>query len=866
MHLQQTQLPILKALDDIKHALNQRDELVLEAEPGAGKTTIIPLALLDQDWLTGKQIIMLEPRRMAARAAAERMAKLLEEPVGETVGYRIRNEHKSSKRTRIHVVTEGILTRWLQNDPELKNVGAVIFDEFHERNLNSDLGLALCLQSRDVFRESHSPLKLILMSATMDTVRVASFLRDAPIVSSAGRSFPIKVYFDGARKRPGPLKTKSIPTTRELIEHCSRKILELSPKSQHNMLVFLPGKNEIQRLLNHLKQTLPSEIDVLPLHGSLTQQEQQRAITPNTTGNRKIVLTTDIAETSLTIDGISIVIDTGLARTPVFDPRTGVTRLTTRRISMDSAEQRAGRAGRVSAGECHRLWSESTHQELDAQRRPEIHQADLAPLALQLLQWGVSSIDELDFLDPPNQGAFDQALELLDSLGATKSEAPSNTQQPQNSLRSLSTHGSEMSRLSTHPRFAHMLIQSQNIGANQEASLLSAILSERDPFRDLGGDINARLHIALGLQPCPPAQKLWLRQVKQQAATLSRALNTNTPKSLVVSSNDTPGYLLALAFPDRIAKKRAHNSEHCSYTLSNGRSATLFASDALSNEEYLSVADVGGIHGHTEDRIYLAAPLNPKLIKEHLSHLLRSELVLEWDPTSGKFSAEQHRYLGKLLIDKQAQNIGDKQRQEALLNYVKKEQLNGLNWDNRCRQLQARVQLINKHEGALNLPSFDNKDLAATAQLWLSPYLTHVKSLQELAKIPLFDALTTQLTWPQRTALDRLAPEKTTVASGSKVTIDYLHLNPNISVKLQEMFGCDDNPTILNGTVRLSVTLLSPAKRPLQITQNLASFWQNAYSDVKKEMKGRYPKHPWPDDPLTASATAFTKKRLQKDH
>ena len=844
-------LPVSDVLPALKDALSDASEAVLQAPPGAGKTTLVPLALLNEPWLEGRKIVMLEPRRMAARACATRMARMLGEKLGETVGYSIRLESKTSEKTRIEVITEGILTRRLQADPGLEDVGLVIFDEFHERSLDSDLCLALCLQGRELFRES-SPLRLLVMSATLDGDNVSQLLGGAPLITSAGRQHPVQSHFGTAHKIREPLA----PAIVQLV----LKALNEQPGS---VLVFLPGQREINAVGRDLEKTLKAgaHADVLlaPLYGSLTMDKQQRAIDPAPAGYRKVVLATNVAETSLTIEGINSVVDSGLQREALFDPGTGMTRLATRRISRASAEQRQGRAGRLGPGQCYRLWSEEQHSRLVAHGDAEIQQADLAPLALQLLAWGVSDPVELDWLDSPPLAAWEQSLNVLEKCGALfYSEAA----KPQ-----LTPHGVRLAQMPLHPRLAHMLLVGCDIHATETACLLAAALSERNPLSAVGVDIAHTVAVLMGEQRCPSEAQGWFRRIWQQARRFARiASDVHKPRrlSIAVDPADVMGVLVASAYPDRIARRR--DTSDCEYQLSNGRSASLQGDDHLAKQRWLAVADTGGHSGQSSDRIYSATALNPACFDDILSPLLHQQELVDWDNRLERFIAQCRTLCGQIEVSVEPLDIvTEEARSRALLGVVQRKGLQVLPWSKPLQQWRDRVRLMNEvcaAAGDKTWPDLSDQGLLDSLEHWLLPYLGQVARLEDFQKLDLKAILHALLPWPLPLELERLAPERMVVPSGSSIAIDYAQRPPVLAVKLQEMFGCEETPTIVGGKVALQVHLLSPAKRPLQVTQDLAGFWRSSYQAVKKEMKGRYPKHPWPDDPLGANATRHTKKRL----
>lgn len=848
-------LPICEILEELTERLASGDELVLQAPPGAGKTTVVPLALLDQPWLAGRKILVLEPRRMAARAAASRMAQLLGESVGQTVGYRIRLDTCVSDSTRIEVITEGILTRRLQSDPGLEDVGLVIFDEFHERNLDSDLCLALTLQGREIFREA-PPLKLLLMSATLDGEAVAALLDDAPVLSSRGRQYPVDVRHGQAYRLADPIA----PPTTQAVLHVLRE-------HDGSVLVFLPGQREINQVSRELGSALQEfgegQVLLAPLHGSLPLERQQQAIQPAPPGMRKVVLATNLAETSLTIEGVEVVVDSGLVREALFDPATSMTRLTTRRISRASARQRAGRAGRLGPGYCYRLWSTEQDSRLVAHSSPEILEADLAPMALQLLSWGVENPRDLAWLDPPPDAAYQQALVVLETCGALFRNKSGNHQ--------LTPQGVRLAQMPLHPRLAHMLLVGCDIQAMETACLLAALLSERNPLAAQGADIGMSLAMLMGETRCPSALQGWFRRIWQQArrfARLGLTSEVNRPgrAAIGVSQSNVVGVLLASAYPDRIARLRA-GSDGADYQLSNGRSAQLPPQDSLAGEQWLAVAELGGHQGESSDRIYSGSALAPANFEEILLPLVSEQEQVEWDYRTDQFIAQYRKQVGNIVLSVQPLvEVSDAARAEVLLGVVRKKGLEILPWSPQLQQWRARVTLLHTLEESSPdnpWPDLSDESLLSSLDDWLLPYLGQVRRLEDFQRLDLKAILLARLSWPLPLELERLAPERLAVPSGSSIAIDYCQDPPVLAVKLQEMFGCVDTPTVAAGRVPLLIHLLSPAQRPLQVTQDLAGFWRGAYQQVKREMKGRYPKHPWPDDPLQAPATAHTKRRMQ---
>ncbi|MFG3453639.1 ATP-dependent helicase HrpB [Stutzerimonas stutzeri] len=834
-------LPIDEALPALRQALLSRDEAVLEAPPGAGKTTRVPLALLNEPWLAGQSIVMLEPRRLAARAAAERLASELGEKVGETVGYRIRLESKVGPNTRIEVVTEGILARRLQDDPTLEGVGLVIFDEFHERSLDADLALALTLNARVLLRDE--PLKLLLMSATLEGARLSSLLDDAPVVRSEGRMYPV------AQRWGRPFQAGE-----RIEQRVAQTVLQALDEEPGSVLVFLPGQAEIRRVNDMLAEQLGDrgEVMLCPLHGELDLMAQRAAIEPAPAGKRKVVLATNIAETSLTIEGVRVVVDAGLARVPRFDPGSGMTRLETRRISRASATQRAGRAGRLEPGACYRLWSEDQHAQLAAYGEAEILQADLAGVALQLARWGVEP-DELAWLDVPPAAAYRQAQDLLERLGALGRNARGGWQ--------LTAHGLAMAELPAHPRIAHMLLRGQALGLAPLAADLAALLVERDIQRGGGTDISTRLGLLDGSAGRHGgAQRV--RQLARQFRGLLRASSGVAPVD--ASDHRWVGALLAFAYPDRIARQRREAGGE--YRLANGRAAVFGEPDALMKESWLVIAELGSRHGQREERIYRAAALDPALFDEVLSEQVRQRDELEWDEREGVLRAERQRRVGELILSREPlPGLDDEARGRALLGLVRRKGLELLPWTPELRQWQARIRLLRQIDVSAGAdsewPDVSDDALLARLEEWLLPYLGKVSRLAHFAQLDLKAMLGTLLPWPLPQRLDELAPVAIAVPSGSRVRLDYSESPPVLAVRLQELFGLADTPRVAGGRQPVKLHLLSPARRPVQVTQDLASFWANTYAEVKKDLKGRYPKHYWPEDPLVAEPTARAKPR-----
>ncbi len=839
-------LPIEQALPALRHALLEHRNVVLQAPPGAGKSTGVPLALLNEPWRADARIVMLEPRRLAARAVATRMAQTLGEPVGRTVGFRTRLETKVSKDTRIEVVTEGILTRWLQRDPTLEGVALVIFDEFHERSLNADLGLALCLDAQETVRED---LRLLVMSATLDGAAVAKLLGDAPVVTAEGRAFPVTTHYRERLDVRG-----SRPQYEDMAQIVARTIVRAIDAEPGDVLAFLPGQGEIRRAQRFLEETsLPAGVRVLPLFGELSPQEQDAAIQPSRGGERKIVLATNIAETSLTIEGVRIVVDSGQERRSRFDPATGMGRLELGSISRASADQRRGRAGRIQAGVCYRLWSEVEHAALPAQTSPEIVGADLAPLALELANWGIADPSALRWLDPPPSATFAQARDLLRSLEAISADGR------------VTEHGRALARMATHPRLAHMIVRGAELGLQTTALQIAAALGERDLLRTQGQDRNVDLRFRVealrGERSLPVnvsidqgAKQRALRSIDLLARQLEQPRHDNTK----LGDYDV-GRLLALAYPDRIAQSRGAGGR---YLLSSGRGAQLPPAQSLARAEFLVVADLDA--GDREAMIRLAAPLTRELLEADFSRQIEHRERFEWDSREQSVVAQDERWLGALKLYERRIDRPDPTRMlEAMLAGVRELGLGALPWTKPARALQTRLIFAKRFDERAPVPWPDVSDAALMEHLdeWLAPWLNDMSRRDHLARLELHDILLSLLDWNAQQRLESFAPTHLAVPSGSRIPIDYTEESPTVAVRLQEVFGMHETPTVAEGRVPLTLQLLSPAHRPVQVTRDLVSFWARGYLDVKKELKGRYPKHYWPDDPLTAQATARAKPR-----
>lgn len=848
-------LPVMEALPRLKQALESHSNAVLQAPPGAGKSTGVPLALLDAAWLGGRKIVMLEPRRLAARAVATRMSQLLNEPVGRTVGYRTRLDTKVSAATRIEVVTEGILTRWLQRDAALEGVGIVIFDEFHERSLHADLGLALSLDAQGALRED---LKILVMSATLDGAAVAALLGNAPIVNSPGKAFDVETRY--RERLPGRGVWGAGRGQEEDIARITATVILRAMEEEHgDVLVFLPGQGEIRRTQRFLEDTqLPRGTRVLPLYGELQPEQQDAAIRPSVSGERKIVLATNIAETSLTIEGVRIVIDSGLARRSRFDPATGMSRLETVRISRASADQRRGRAGRLEAGICYRLWPESENASLLAHTPAEIVETDLAPLALELASWGISDPATLRWLDLPPAAAFAQARDLLTSLDAIDGDAPDNRGR-------ITAHGRALARLAAHPRLAHMIVRGDELGLTRLAVQIAALLGERDLLRmaHLNRDVDLRLrldalrgqrNLPAGITVDSAARQRVLRSIEQ----LERQLETGSNAADSLADNDA-GRLLALAYPDRIAQSRGGGGR---YLLSNGRGAKLMDVNSIGQAEFLVVADLDA--GEREATIRLAAPIDRNTLDSEFSAHIRTGERIEWDSREEVVVAQRERWLGAIKLETRRLDQPDSsQLTDALLTGIRELGLASLPWDREARALQARMRFARETDtrNSKPWPAVSDADLLTTLESWLAPWLAGMTRRDHWSRLDLHGALLALLDWDQQQRLNELAPTHLAVPSGSRIPIDYSADSPTVAVRLQEVFGLHQTPTIGAGKIALTLQLLSPAHRPVQVTQDLISFWARGYPEVRKELKGRYPRHYWPDDPLTAEATARAKPR-----
>ena len=831
------QLPIFNVIPQLKESLRSQPLVLLTAEPGAGKTTQVPLALLKEPWLRAKKIIMLEPRRLAARAAASRIATLLQESVGGTVGYRTRLDTTIGPSTIIEVVTEGILTRILQHDPSLNDYGLVIFDEFHERSLQADLGLALTLHTQSLFR---ADLRVLIMSATLDTRTLSEPLKHAPVLTCAGKVFPVETRYLGSfEKTP-------------FAQQVAKTILRLLNTEHGNILVFLPGSGDIRRVaqaLSHLP--LPSHALIAPLYGNLSAQAQDQAILPPPAGWRKIVLSTNIAETSLTIEGIRIVLDTGLMRIPRFDVRSGMSRLMTIHVSQHSAEQRRGRAGRLEPGLCIRYWSEAAQRTLTPRTPPEILDADLTSLALELALWGIHHPTELSWIDPPPAGTFKQACQLLQSLGALNKDGR------------ITTHGQKMGELPLHPRLAHMILKGTQQALGALACDLGAILSDGNLLKGSTGSAQADLQTLIeGYYQHTPSEnkKGVIQRVRKTSQHWQQALGITMPSHHRTTPIEHVGKLLSFAYPDRIAQRQSDRSIR--YKLANGRLARFPHPHPLENEEYLVIVNLDGVQPISQ--IYMATPLHDEDLFAHCKSLMHTQEYVAWDEISETVIARREKRLGSLILEEHRLHQPNQDLiVHALLKGIRSKGLSCLPWTNAQRNWLARVQLLSHIlEQKTDWPDVTDDMLVKTLETWLAPYLTDISSLAQLKQIDLTWPLQAHLSPEQHCTLDSLAPTHLTVPTGSRVPLDYTSGEiPILAVRLQELFGMTQTPTLAHGKLPVLIHLLSPARRPVQVTQDLISFWKTGYPEVKKELKGRYPKHFWPDDPLQAPPTRGINKR-----
>ncbi|MBN7810898.1 ATP-dependent helicase HrpB [Algoriphagus sp. H41] len=817
-------LPVAEIIPKVQSQLAQANSLIIQAPPGAGKSTLLPLALLDEPWLAGKKIIMLEPRRLATKSIAQRMASMLGENTGETVGYRIRFESAISNKTRLEVITEGILTRMMHSDNELQDVGLVIFDEFHERNLHAEVALALCREVQQVLRPD---LRILLMSATIDTAELSSLL-GSKVIQSQGRQFPVQVNY------------LSEADEYAIGEDTARQIIPLTKTHEGDFLVFLPGQGEIKKAEAVLRRALPDDV-VVPLYGQLSPAEQNRAILPHPSGKRKIVLSTDIAETSLTIEGVKVVVDSGFAKSNRFDPRSGLSRLVLHRISKDSADQRSGRAGRLTAGHSYRLWTKATQAQLAEFRTPELMEADLTGLVLDMKAWGKDDIRSMTWLTPPPAGTLALSEKTLESIEALEEGK-------------LTNHGHEIHELPCHPRIAHMLLYAKKAKQLGLATDIAAVLEERDPLpADAGVDLNLRIE-ALRRFRSRGASIARIKKIEKIAAQYRRMFGVEAQNDPVDPWQT--GLLLAYAYPERIAAARPGNNAQ--FQLSNGKIAQIGHRDDLAHESWLAVAHLDAREGM--GKIWLAAPINPK----DLAPMLKSKEVLEWDRKKGGLIAHSEIRIGAIVLGKRPlANFDKSQATQAILEAIAEEGELLLDFNEEVLQLIYRVQSLRKWNPGQDWPDWSERMLCESAPEWLSPYLQNISKNEDFKKLDLGQILLHSLPFEQQTLLDELAPQKLLVPSGSQIQIEYREGGdtPLLSVRLQELFGLLDTPKVNAGKVAVLIEMLSPGYKPVQLTQDLRSFWANGYFEVKKELKRRYPKHEWPEDPINAEAVRGVKRR-----
>lgn len=824
MSFQHTNLPITKVLEEIRTRLDECNTLILNAPPGAGKSTVVPLALLDQPWLNGKKIIMLEPRRLAARSIAYRLAEQLGEQVGQQVGYRIRFDTCIGSNTRIEIVTEGILTRMLHTDNALEDVGAIIFDEFHERSLFADVALALSRETQQILRPD---LRILIMSATLDMLRLKDLL-NAPSVTSSGRQFPVQIIHEN---------DCDLTVLPELTARLVHKAIE---EQKGDILVFLPGEAEIRRCENILQNQVQG-IVIHPLYGQLPQHKQLAAIFPDREGRRKIILATSIAETSLTIEGITTVIDSGYQRVQKFNPNTGLSRLETVRISLDSADQRAGRAGRLGPGVCYRMWTIATHQRLNKHRSPEIEEADLASLVLEMARWGVSDLYQLTWLTPPPLGHVKQAEKLLHELGALENGK-------------ITAHGTEIQQIPCHPRIAHMLLMAKKEGLSSLACDIAALLEERDPLgAEAGIDLNLRIEALRRFRKGTLKNKRLrhIAKIAHQYGSMIEAAEDNGP----VDPFQT-GLLLVFAFPERIA--HAIPGNNAQFRLANGSIAIAGHSDDLAHEQWLAIASLNA--RNELGRIFLASPLNPR----DLAPFVKSNEVIKWDTRQGGFLAQTELRIGNILLQtKPLSNFTEEQKIQAIGEAIRKEGKNLLDFNQEVVQWQNRVNSLRIWDKSIGWPDVRTEILLQNCLEWLGTYLGPIRKPEDLKKLKLKEILHHHLSFEMQMHLDKLAPQKLQVPSGSKIKIEYRENGapPILAVRLQEIFGMLQTPTICDGKVKLLLHLLSPGFKPVQVTDDLHSFWHSTYFEVRKELKSRYPKHHWPDNPFEASPTKGVKRK-----
>ncbi|MGD1471937.1 ATP-dependent helicase HrpB [Vibrio harveyi] len=821
-----SQLPIEAVMPQLLTAVKNQHQVILKAAPGAGKSTYFPLQLLQKQSVTGK-IVMLEPRRLAARNIARYLAQQLGEQVGERVGYRVRGETKVSKNTQLEIVTEGIMTRMIQSDPELNGIDLLIFDEFHERSIHADTALAFSLEVQEALRDD---LKLVVMSATLDQGALQTLLPEAAYIESQGRSFEVETRYL-------PLGVNDhLPTS------MAKTIESLIQKESGSLLAFLPGVGAIKQVQERLVH-LPDNVEVCPLYGQLSFAEQQKAIAPASGDKRKVVLATNIAETSLTIEGIRLVVDSGLERVARFDLKNGLTRLEQVRVAQSSAIQRSGRAGRIEEGICVRLYSESQFKQQPQVPQPEILHSDLASLVMELAFWGAGDISELKWLNTPSAASLAQAKQLLIVLGLLSEQGQ------------LTPEGKIAHELGVEPRSAAMLIQAQQHDVKMLNTALAAVALIEEPERNITNIAHSLHRWVSGTHP----KKSILHKRSQTVA-----LKLDTMFSLSEVDERALPLVLSLAFPDRVAQQRSN--QHGRFTLSNGHGAECRPEDTLGDCDYLVAIDLMRSHSNSS-QINLACELDINELEEVFDHLFTTDDVVDWDEKKGRLMAERQVKLGRLIIKRDAlPSPGKEKMTQALLTYVRRQGLQSLNWTPAAENLLERIRCAVEWLPDQAWPGFDDVDLLANLEEWLEPYMSTVASVKDLAKVNLVEALNARLGWPLNQHIDEWLPEEYRLPTGSKKRIRYqCGHEPVLSVRMQEVFGEGTSPTVAQGRKRLVLELLSPAQRPLQVTTDLAAFWVGSYKEVQKEMKGRYPKHVWPDDPATHVATTKTKRQLNND-
>ncbi len=823
INFQQTNLPICDVLNELQNSLAQNTTVILSAPPGAGKSTLVPLALLEEAWLNNQKIIMLEPRRLAAKTVATRMAELLGEQVGETVGYRIRFESRVSSKTKIEVVTEGILTRMLQHDNSLEGVGIVIFDEFHERSIFADVALALCRDAQQVLRED---LRILVMSATLNLEELKKLLQ-APVVESLGKQYPVDLIYTEQ------------PDIFMLAEAAAFTVNRALSEQKGDVLVFLPGEGEIRKCEEILQRT--SGIEIHPLYGNLPPHQQMAAIMPSKSGTRKVVIATSIAETSLTIEGIKVVVDSGYGRVQKFDARSGLSKLETIQISKDSADQRAGRAGRLSAGVCYRMWTKPMHAKLAEHRTPEIVEADLASFVLDMAVWGVQNINSLTWLTPPPLHHIVTAKELLEELNALENGK-------------ITEHGKKMHALPCHPRVAHMMLIALENDKVHLAADIAALLEERDPLgKESGMDINLRIEALRRERARKSVGRKFSRiaKIAEQYRSMFKCDENNSP----VDPYET-GVLLVHAYPERIACARPGNNAQ--FQLSGGNLAQAHHHDDLAHEPWLAIANLDARDGM--GKIFLASSLNPK----DLMPLLKEKEIIQWNSKKGALVVVREMRLGSIVLKSTPLPKPDQEKiQQVICEAIKKDGAHLLDWNKEVTQFQNRILSLKKWNSEQEWPDVSTEYLLSIAEEWLMPYLVNIKSNDDLKKLNLHDILFHFLDYTKQQELNKMAPAKMEVPSGSHITLEYFASAsaPVMAVRIQEVFGLAETPKVNNNKISLLMHLLSPAYKPVQITGDVKSFWENTYFEVRKELKPRYPKHAWPDDPWNHPAIRGTKKQ-----